>query len=167
MRPFKIGDFIKYGETEGFIIEKSVLVTRIRTRKNEIITIPNSNLLTSQTSNYTVAANDYGIIMHTKVTISYEVDWQHVRQLLLDAVAATPNLEKQPKPFVHVNTLGEFYVEYEVNAYTRNAELLGSTYSALRQNILDTFHKAGVEIMSPHVYGLRDNLETQIPSSKP
>ena len=166
MRPFKIGDLIKYGETEGFVIEKTVLVTRIRTRKNEVITIPNSNLLTSQTSNYTVAAHDYGIIVHTKIAISYDVNWQLVRQLLLDAVAATPNLETEPKPFVHVNRLGEVYVEYEVNAYTRNSESLGATYSALRQNILDTFNNAGVEIVLPYLFDVRDNLETQIQHEK-
>ena len=81
----------------------------------------------------------------------------------MDAAAATQGIEKKPKPFVHVTTLGDFYVEYEVNGYTRKSETLGATYSALRQNILDSFNKAGVEIMVPHVVGLRENLKTQIP----
>lgn len=158
MRPFKIGDFIKYGDIEGFVIEKTVLVTRIRTRKNDVITIPNANLLTSQTSNYTVAAHDYGIIVHTKVTVSYKEDREHVRQLLLDAAATTQNIEKNPKPFVHVTSLGDYYVEYEVNGYTRKSETLGATYSALRQNIIDSFRKADIEIMAPHIVSLRENL---------
>ena len=163
MRPFKLGDFIKYGETEGFVIEKTVLVTRIRTRKNDVITIPNANLLTSQTSNYTVAASDYGIIVHTKVTIGYDMNWKNIRQLLLDAAAETTGIEKSPKPFVVVTSLDDYYVEYEINAYTRKADTLAIVYSELRQNILDSFHKAGVEIMSPHIYAHRTDLELQIP----
>ena len=163
MRPFKIGDFIRYGETEGFVIEKTVLVTRIRTRKNDVITIPNANLLTSQTSNYTVAAHDYGIIVHTKVTIGYDMNWKDIRQLLLDAAAATTGIEKKPKPFVVVTALDDYYVEYEVNAYTRKAETLSAVYTELHQNILDHFHQAGVEIMSPHIYAHRNGLDLQIP----
>ena len=41
MRPFREGDFIRFGDVEGFVIEKTALVTRVRTRKNEVITIPN------------------------------------------------------------------------------------------------------------------------------
>ncbi len=163
MRPFKLGDFIKYGDTEGFVIEKTVLVTRIRTRKNDVITIPNSNLLTSQTSNYTVAANDYGIVVHTKVTIGYDMKWHNIEQLLLDSAAATPGIAKTPKPFVLVTALDDYYVEYEINAYTKDYNKLPIVYTALHQNILDKFHKAGVEIMSPHIYAHRQDLELQIP----
>ena len=166
MRPFRIGDFIKYGDTEGFVIEKTVLVTRIRTRKNDVITIPNSNLLTSQTSNYTVAAHDYGIIVHTKVTIGYDMNWQFIRQLLIEAAEATHGIVHNPKPFVVVTALDDFYVEYEITAYTHKAETLSIVYSELRQNILDKFHTSGVEIMSPHIYAHRNDLELQIPKDQ-
>lgn len=163
MRPFRVGDFIRYGDTEGFVIEKSMLVTRIRTRKNDIITIPNSNLMNSQTFNYTRSAEDFGIIVHTKVTIGYDMSWQLIRQLLLDAAKATPGIEKTPEPFVVVTALDDFYVEYEINGYTTNYQQLSMVYSALHQNILDSFHKEGVEIMSPHIFAHRNNLELQIP----
>ena len=163
MRPFHVGDFIKYGDTEGFVIEKSVLVTRIRTRKNDVITIPNSNLMTSQTTNYTFSAHNYGIVVHTKVTIGYDMQWQKIRDLLLAAAAKTSHLQKKPEPFVRITALDDFYVEYEINAYTRKSDLLGDIYSELHQNILDSFHSNGVEIMSPHIFAHRNDLELQIP----
>ena len=163
MRPFHVGDFIKYGDTEGFVIEKTVLVTRIRTRKNDVITIPNANLMTSQTTNYTFSAHNYGVIVHTKVTIGYDMQWQKIRDLLLDAAAKTQNLQKKPEPFVRITALDDFYVEYEINAYTRRSELLSNIYSELHQNILDSFHSNGVEIMSPHIFAHRNDLEVQIP----
>ena len=166
MRPFHVGDFIKYGDTEGFVIEKTVLVTRIRTRKNEVITIPNSNLMTSQTSNFTFAAQNYGVIVHTKVTIGYDMKWERIRNLLLEAAKATPHLLKKPEPFVRITALDDFYVEYEINAYAHKPELLSEIYSALHQNILDKFHEDGVEIMSPHIFAHRQDLELQIPKEQ-
>ena len=166
MRPFHVGDFIKYGDTEGFVIEKTVLVTRIRTRKNDVITIPNANLMASQTTNYTFSAHNYGVIVHTKVTIGYDMQWQKIRDLLLAAAAKTSHLQKKPEPFVRVTALDDFYVEYEINAYTRKSELLGDIYSELHQNILDSFHSNGVEIMSPHIFAHRNDLELQIPKTK-
>ena len=166
MRPFHVGDFIKYGDMEGFVIEKSVLVTRIRTRKNDVITIPNSNLMTSQTTNYTFSAHNYGVIVHTKVTIGYDMQWQQIRDLLLDAAAKTSHLQKKPEPFVRITALDDFYVEYEINAYTRKSDLLSDIYSELHQNILDSFHSNGVEIMSPHIFAHRSDLPVQIPKGK-
>ena len=166
MRPFHVGDFIKYGDMEGFVIEKSVLVTRIRTRKNDVITIPNSNLMTSQTTNYTLSAHNYGVIVHTKVTIGYDMQWQLIRDLLLDAASKTSHLQKKPEPFVRITALDDFYVEYEINAYTRKSEMLSDIYSELHQNILDSFHSNGVEIMSPHIFAHRNDLPVQIPEQK-
>ena len=166
MRPFHQGDFIRFGEVEGFVLEKTALVTRIRTRKNEIITIPNSNLMSAQTSNFTFAAHNYGIIVHTKVTIGYDMKHEVIENLLLDAARATKHIEKKPLPFVRVTKLDDFYVEYEINAYTKHSEWLSDIYSHLHQNILDHFHSAGVEIMSPHIFGLRNDLELQIPKSE-
>lgn len=166
MRPFHVGDFIRFGEVEGFVLEKTVLVTRIRTRKNEVITIPNSNLMSSQTSNFTFAAENYGVIVHTKVTIGYDMQHEVIENLLLEAAKATSFIQKKPLPYVRVTALDDFYVEYEINAYTTRSDKLSDIYSELHKNILDHFHQAGVEIMSPHIFGLRNDLELQIPKSE-
>ena len=163
MRPFRIGDFIRFGDTEGEVIEKSMLVTRIRTRKNDIVTIPNSNMMSSQTSNYTFSAQRYGIIVHTKITIGYDEPWKKIETLLVQAAENTDGIKRHPKPFVRITALDDFYVEYEINGITDRAKTLSTVYSALHQQILDTMHGAGVEIMSPHIEARRDNLPVQIP----
>ena len=67
MRPFKLGDRIKLNDTTGNIIEKTPLVTRIRTPKNEVVTIPNSFIMSSHTVNYSQSAREYGLIIHSEV----------------------------------------------------------------------------------------------------
>ncbi|MBQ6749288.1 MAG: mechanosensitive ion channel family protein [Bacteroidaceae bacterium] len=166
MRPFHIGDFVRFGDTEGEVVEKTMLVTRIRTRKNELVTIPNSNLLGAQTSNFTSSAHRFGIIVHTKITIGYDEPWKKIERLLLEAADATDGIKKHPKPYVRVTALDDFYVEYEINGYTERSKTLPGVYSTLHQNILDHFHGAGVEIMSPHISARRDNLPPQIPPTE-
>ncbi len=163
MRPFRLGDYIQVGDTVGEVIEKSVLVTRIRTRKNEVVTIQNSSLMGSQTSNFSLSARNYGIIVHTKVTIGYDVPWQKIKEIMETAALATPGIKNTPRPFMQITALNDFYVEYEINAYTSDAARLPMVYSELHANILRRFFEEGVEIMSPHIFAHRHDIDTQIP----
>ena len=166
MRPFKLGDRIKLNDTMGNVIEKTPLVTRIRTPKNEVITIPNSFIMSSHTVNFSQSAREYGLIIHSEVTIGYDAPWRQVHQLLIDAALNTPGVIDDPKPFVLETSLSDWYPVYQVNAYIKEADRLAQIYSDLHQNIQDRFNEAGVEIMSPHYMAMRDGNETTIPKMK-
>lgn len=163
MRLFTIGDRIKIGDVSGDVIEKSLLVTRIRTAQNEIISIPNSNVMNSHTINYSSDALEKGLIIHTTVTIGYDVPWKDVHSALIDAALRTDLVLKEPLPFVFQTGLEDFYVSYELNAYIHEANRQGTIYSHLHQSIQDVFNERGIEIMSPHYRAERDGNETTIP----
>ena len=163
---FRIGDRVKLGDTFGDIIETSMLATRVRTIKNEDITIPNSLVLGSAMTNYSRQANGLGLILHTSVTIGYEAPWRQIHGLLIDAALATPEVLASPRPFVWQTALNDFYVTYEINAYTANARDMINTYAVLHANIQDKFFAAGVEIMSPHYTSVRDGHTVQIPEAE-
>lgn len=165
MRPFKLGDRIKLNDTTGNVIEKTPLVTRIRTPKNEVITIPNSFIMSSHTVNYSSSARNYGLIIHSEVTIGYDAPWRQVHQLLIDAALATPGVQSEPKPFVLETSLSDWYPVYQINAYIIDADKLAQNYSDLHQQIQDAFNAAGVEIMSPHYMAMRNGDETTIPKN--
>jgi small-conductance mechanosensitive channel len=167
MRPFKIGDRIKIGELTGDVIEKSLLVTRIRTIKNEEITIPNASVLSGHTINYTTSAKELGLILNTGVTIGYDVPWKQVHELLIGAALATDGIinKEDKKPFVLQTSLDDFYVAYQINVFTNHSHKMASIYSQLHQNIQDKFNEAGVEIMSPHYRASRDGNMTTVPAS--
>jgi small-conductance mechanosensitive channel len=164
MRPFKIGDRVKIGEVTGDVIEKNLLVTRIRTIKNEDITVPNSSVLSGHSVNYSSSSQNLGLILHTTVTIGYDVPWKKVHELLISAAKASKEISNKKEPFVLQTSLDDFYVAYQINAYTENPNLMAETYSSLHQNIQDKFNEAGVEILSPHYRGLRDGNATTIPA---
>ncbi len=163
MRAFKIGDRVKIGEITGDIIETSLLVTRIRTIKNEIISLPNSNVMSSHTINYSSDSLERGLIIHTTVTIGYDVPWKDMHQALINAATRTEFILKDPKPFVLQTSLEDFYVAYQINAYTREANLQAEIYSKLHQSIQDCCNEAGIEILSPHYRAERDGNMSTIP----
>jgi small-conductance mechanosensitive channel len=165
MRAFRVGDRVRIGETEGDVIDKSLLVTHIRTVKNEDVTVPNSMILNVHVVNYSACAQEQGLILHTAVTIGYDAPWRTVHELLIGAARKTPCILATPEPFVLQTALNDFYVTYELNAHTDAPREMVNTYSALHRNIQDAFNEAGVEIMSPHYAQLRDGNRTAIPDA--
>ncbi|TFG89303.1 MAG: mechanosensitive ion channel family protein, partial [Gemmatimonadales bacterium] len=163
-RAFQIGDRVRIGETMGDVVERTLLVTRVRTIKNEDITIPNGTVLSSQVINYTSQAASRGLILNTTVTIGYDAPWRQVHELLIGAARACEGILQEPAPFVFQTSLDDFYVSYQLNAYTDQPAVMARTYSDLHQQIQDKFNEAGVEIMSPHYRSARDGNQTTVPA---
>ena len=150
---FKKGDRIQVGDVIGFVEEQKLMVTRVRTHKNEDVVIPNSTMLSSNIVNYSKRAKDIGLILHTTVGIGYETPWRQVDAMLKLAADRTEGLLKEPPPFVIKQSLGDFAVNYEINAYCDDASKLPVLYTLLHQNILDVFNENNVQIMTPAYEG--------------
>jgi small-conductance mechanosensitive channel len=152
-RAFKMGDRIQVDDFMGFVLEQTLMVTRLRSVKNEEIIIPNSTLLNSNIKNYTQAAKERGIILHTSVGIGYETPWRLVESMLLEAASRTKGLLKDPPPYVLQKGLGDFSVTYEVNAYCDDPINMYFMYTDLHRNILDVFNENNIQIMTPAYEG--------------
>ncbi|MFL7869548.1 MAG: mechanosensitive ion channel family protein [Anaerolineales bacterium] len=164
-RGLRIGDRVKIGQTVGDVLERTLLVTRIRTIKNVVVTIPNGMVLNNEIINYNAPMLEEGLILHTKVTIGYDAPWRKVHELLINAALATRDILSDPKPFVLQISLDDYYVSYELNAYTHIPERMAMIYSELHQNIQDWFNEAGIEIMSPGYTAYRHGDEMTIPAA--
>lgn len=162
-RGLKIGDRVQIGDSMGDVINRTLLVTQVQTIKNEIISIPNAIVMKNMIVNYSMEADKKGLILHTAVTIGYDVPWRRVHQLLIQAALTTSDVLATQNPFVLQTSLDNSYISYEINAYTAKAERMDEIYSELHQNILDQFNQAGVEIMSPAYMALRDGGTITIP----
>jgi small-conductance mechanosensitive channel len=164
-RAFQIGDRIRIGDTVGDVVEKTFLITRLRTAKNEDVAVPNSTALQAQIVNYSVMAREgAGVIVHTTVTIGYDVPWRRVHDLLVEAARRTEGVEPAPPPFVLQTGLGDFSVAYQLNAYTRRAGQIAGLTSALHAAIQDVFAEAGIEILSPVYEARRDGSTSTVPN---
>jgi small-conductance mechanosensitive channel len=165
MRSFKAGDIVKIQETVGKVVGSDLLVTRIRTPKNIDVTIPNASVLGTHVINFSVQAKEGKLILHTSVTIGYDTPWRQVHALLLLAAERTEGVQKDPQPFVLQTALNDFYVTYELNAYTLKPERMPWIYSDLHTNIQDAFNEYGVQIMSPNYMFDRDK-PTYVPKAR-
>jgi len=148
-RAFRIGDRIRVGEVTGDVLERKLLVTRLRSVKNEEIVIPNTEILNSNIINYSALAKDQGLILHTTVGIGYETPWRQVERMLCLAAERTPGVLATPAPFVLQKALGDFCVTYEINAYCDRPNDMVGIQADLHRNILDVFNEHGVQIMTP------------------
>jgi len=161
-RAFKVGDRISIDNVTGDVTERRLMVTHLRTIKNEEIVVPNSTIINSNIINYSTLAGSRGLILHTTVGIGYETPWRQVEAMLRLAAERTPGLLKEPAPFVLQKSLGDFAVTYELNAYCGDPHAMARFYTAMHQNILDVFNEHGVQIMTPAYEG-----DPQVPKVVP
>jgi small-conductance mechanosensitive channel len=151
MRPFKIGDRIKINEVTGFVVEKTLMVIRLKTHKNEYVTFPNMMILNSSVVNYHTSSDEdeEGLILNATITFGYGTPWQTVHEILINAALATSHVQKSPKPFVLQTAMDDYYANYQINCYTKEVELVPRIYSELYQHIQDGFHAAGLDMTAP------------------
>jgi small-conductance mechanosensitive channel len=152
-RVFRTGDLIQIGDVRGVVTEVRLLTTRVKTIRNEEVTIPNSMVMNSSVTNFSVLARTSGLVLQTEVGIGYEVPWRQVHAMMLEAARRTSGLREDRAPFVWQRALGDFAVAYQLNVCKASADGLMATYSELHQNILDVFNEHGVQIMTPAYEG--------------
>ncbi len=148
-RAFKVGDRVQIGDVMGDVMEMRLQATHLRTLKNEEAIFPNSQLLNGQVVNYSSLSAHQGLILHTQVGIGYETAWRQVEAMLLMAAERTEGLLREPSPFVHQQSLGDYAINYELNVYCGDARNMLPLYTELHRNILDVFNEYGVQIMTP------------------
>jgi len=152
MRPFKIGDRVQIKDITGFVVEKNLMVVRIKTHKNEYVTFPNVIILGSNIINYNTSSDEdeEGLILYSEITYAYSVPWETIHEILINAALETDYIQKKPKPFVLQTKLDDFYTRYQINCYTKEVSKVPLIYSLLFQNIQHGFKDAGLDMTAPH-----------------
>jgi small-conductance mechanosensitive channel len=164
-RAFHVGDRIRVGDYTGDVIERTLLVTRLRTIKNEDVVIPNATVVSTSVVNYSEIKDSGQLILHTTVTIGYDAPWRKVHELLIEAAKRTEGILPSPIPFVMQTALNDYNVSYQINAHTDQPARMAEIYSDLHRHIQDTFNEGGIEIMSPGYHAIRDGNQTTVPAS--
>jgi small-conductance mechanosensitive channel len=147
-RAVRVGDFVRIGDVEGTVTQLGTLSTKIKTPRNEEVTLPNALVVTQAATNFSRHADD-GVMAPASVTIGYDVPWRQVQALLVMAAERTPGVRRRPAPVVLQTALGDFAVEYKVLVCVDQPHRRIVTLDALHANIQDAFNEYGVQIMSP------------------
>jgi small-conductance mechanosensitive channel len=159
---------VQAGDIQGTVVELGLLATRLRTPKNEIVTLPNTVVIGSAVTNYS-APTEYGhpLLIYSSVTIGYNEPWRRIHELLIEAAASLDFVLDDPRPFVLQRALDDSYVEYQVNGAIDAAQSaeLPWMYARLHASIQDVFASHDVEIMSPSYFSMRDGNKSTVPAA--
>jgi len=163
-RSTNIGDRIKVGNQIGDVVEIKLMETLVKSIKNEMISIPNAQLLNSEVINYSRTIDGRGLMVHTTVGIGYEEPQEKIEAMLIEAANRTSHLKLSPKPFVLMTVLADYAINYQINAFTTRGSSLPQIYSDLHRNIVKVFSENGVQIMTPSY--IADPDEPKVPQEK-
>lgn len=141
IRHFKAGDFIVVDNHRGRVSELGLLRTEIQTERRNLTTFPNLYLVT----NPVTVVRGSGTFISATVSLGYDVPREKVEKCLLEAAEHSGLTE----PFVFVLELGDFSITYQAAGFLEEVKYLISAESELRECMLDSLHRAGIEIVSP------------------
>ncbi len=149
-RALRKGDWIRLADNEGQVSEIGVLATKILTRENYIVTVPNAVVVSGKIINLSAESADGGVNLTTSVTIGYDTPWRQVHALLELAARRTPGIDQQIAPVVRKLGLLAWYTSYELQVRLLPTTKLPDGRNALHSSIIDVFNEFGVQIMSPN-----------------
>lgn len=147
------GDVIRIADNEGKVSEIGMLATKIITRENYVVTVPNAVVVSGKITNLSVPDNDTdgnGVNLTTGVTIGYDTPWRQVQAMLELAAHRASGIDHRQPPLVRQLGLMDWYVSYELQVRLLEETSLSDARTVLHSNIQDVFNEFGVQIMSPN-----------------
>lgn len=166
MRPFELGDWIRIGQVEGMVHARRFLGIQVRTIKEELVVVTSQQVLAAPIVNYTALARaPGGLVVHTSLTLGYDLPRSRAEALLLEAARRTEGLLDDPAPFVWITALNDSNVTYQLNAQTQLPQEQGRIRSDLHRHLLDAFAEADAEILSPMYAAVRDGNSRTVPTT--
>lgn len=156
-RALRKGDVIRIGDNEGQVSEIGMLATKVLTRENYVVTLPNAVVVSGKITNLSALTQGRGLNLTVGVTVGYDTPWRQV-QALLELAAHRASVVDRAQP-IKVRQLGlmDWYIAYELQV-TLLADLqrqfpgepLAVARTELHSQIQDVFNEFGVQIMSPN-----------------
>ncbi|EMK9312487.1 mechanosensitive ion channel [Klebsiella aerogenes] len=144
------GDWIRIADNEGKVSEIGMLATKILTRENYIVTLPNAVVVSGKITNLSASDPQQGINLTTGVTIGYDTPWRQVQAMLELAAHRAQGVDHQVAPVVRKLGLLDWYTSYELQVRLLPETTLPEGRNALHSSIIDVFNEFGVQIMSPN-----------------
>ena len=164
-RAFREGDRVEINGVTGVVQERALLVTRIQTPRNELVSIPKATVIGASVVIFSFSQREIKqpIAIATSVTLGYDVPWRTIHALMLQSARETTGVSDLQEPYVLQTALNDFHVSYEVTAFVSDPSRYRESLSELHGSLQDRFAEAGIEILSPAVQSLRGSIAVNTP----
>lgn len=166
-RAFREGDRVEINGVVGVVQDRALLVTRLQTPRNELVSIPNASVIGASVVNYSFSRREIQqpVALATTITIGYDVPWRQVHELMLGAARGVAGITDEIEPFVLQTSLNDYHISYELNAYVRDPATYRQTLSEVLAALQDQFAAADVEILSPGYHAIRNGNRSTVPKT--
>lgn len=164
-RAFREGDRVEINGVVGVVQDRALLVTRLQTLRNELVSIPNASVIGASVVNYSFSRREVQkpVALATTITIGYDVPWRQVHELMLTAARSVSGITDEIDPFVLQTSLNDYHISYELNAYVLDPSTYRQTLSEVLAALQDQFAAANVEILSPGYHAIRNGNRSTVP----
>lgn len=149
-RALRKGDVIRVADNEGLVSEIGMLATKIITRENYVVTVPNAVVVSGKITNLSAHAHGGGINLTISVTIGYDTPWRQVHAMLELAAKRASSVDPAQPPLVRQLSLMDWYIAYELQVQLKAGQSLAAARNELYGHIQDVFNEFNVQIMSPN-----------------
>jgi small-conductance mechanosensitive channel len=166
-RAFREGDRVEINGVVGVVQDRALLVTRLQTPRNELVSIPNATVIGASVVNFSFSRREIKqpVALATTITIGYDVPWRQVHELMLGAARSVEGITDEIEPFVLQTSLNDYHISYELNAYVRDPATYRQTLSEVLAALQDQFAAADVEILSPGYHAIRNGNRSTVPKT--
>lgn len=149
-RALRKGDVIRVADNEELVSEIGMLATKIVTRENYVVTVPNAVVVSGKITNLSAHAHSGGINLTISVTIGYDTPWRQVHAMLELAAKRASSVDLAQPPLVRQLSLMDWYIAYELQVQLKAGQSLAAARNELYGHIQDVFNEFNVQIMSPN-----------------
>ena len=166
-RAFRKGDRVEINGVVGVVQDRALLVTRVQTPRNELVSIPNATVIGASVVNFSFSRREIRqpVALATTITIGYDVPWRQVHELMLGAARSVAGITDEIAPFVLQTSLNDFHISYELTAFVRAPDSYRQTLSEVLAALQDQFAAADVEILSPGYHAIRNGNASTVPKT--
>jgi len=145
-QPFRVGDRIEIDEldTWGDVVEIGMRTTKIRTRDNRMVIVPNSKISNNQVVNYTYPDPRYRV--QVDIGIGYGQDIENVRKIIHDTVRELPGILEDKPVDVLYNEMGDSSMTFRVRWWIKSYEDTRRIYDRVNTALQKALDEAGIDM---------------------
>ncbi len=146
-RPFQIGDWVTAGGHTGMVVDTTWRATRLRTKADDYIVIPNSSIGKESIINFSRPTRNHGCYL--TVGVSYDTPPNKMRETVLSVLRESPEVCQQPEPSVFLVNFGNFSVDYKIKFFIEDFARLDPIQSTVMDRLWYAFRREGITIPYP------------------
>jgi len=146
-RPFQIGDWVTVGGHTGMVVDTTWRATRLRTKADDYIVIPNGSIAREAIVNFSRPTGNHACVL--TIGVSYDTPPNKARRVILGALAEIPDVRTEPPPMVYLAAYADSAITFTIKFFIGDFARLDPIQSAVMDRLWYAFRREGISIPFP------------------